>query len=87
MIEQKYGLRIKQEGANLYQTFTPQERACVRFGMQPAGKTLACEEKLAREIAETEGRPLTPQDRVDLCRLLSVAVMDAANAGPDKMIV
>jgi hypothetical protein len=75
---------IKQKGAELYATFSEDERAMMRFGLHPHAKTVAAEKALMAMKAEG-AFPMF--DDMDLSRLLSVAVMDAANAGPDKMVV
>jgi len=76
-------LRIKQKGKQVYDTFTPKERTVVQFGMLPGEKTRQAEAELLAEEAIHDG----PYDSSDICRLLAVAIMDAANAGPDKMVV
>ena len=75
---------IRQKGAELYATFTQDERDMLRFGLHPAGKTQAADKEL---LAMKAGGAFPMFDEMDLSRLLAVAVMDAANAGPDKMVV
>jgi hypothetical protein len=73
-------LLIQQKAAAVYASFDKNERTCVRFGMFPAVK---------RRPAETELLAMLDNPRynaVDVARLLSVAIMDAANKGPEKMI-
>jgi hypothetical protein len=77
-------LRIKPFAAKVYGTFDDNERLLVRFGMFPREKMEAAEAELAAEFEESDGRPF---DSRDLSRLLAVGIMDAANAGEDKMVV
>jgi hypothetical protein len=77
-------LLIKQKAAESYKTYTKDERLLVRFGMFPAGKMKA----LDAELLEMAAQDLFPMfDSQDLARLSAVGVMDAANAGPDKLVV
>jgi hypothetical protein len=71
---------IKQKAIELYATFDKNERTGVRFGMFPAKKM----EKAFAELAAVMEYPR--YDNTDISRLLAVGIMDAANAGPDKMI-
>jgi hypothetical protein len=80
----QHELRIKQKAIEVYGTFTPQERTVVRFGMLPAGKTERADAELMAEFEATDGVKPNP---VELARLLAVALMDVANAGPDKLVV
>jgi hypothetical protein len=73
-------LLIKQKGLLLYQTFTEQERLIVRFGLFPG-------EKMSTAHRELMALNLETYDESDISRLLAVAVMDAANAGPGKLVV
>lgn len=73
-------LLIQQKAANLYATFDKNERTGVRFGMFPAKPMQQAE----AELLATLDYPR--YDKCDIARLLSVAIMDAANKGPDKMI-
>ena len=75
---------IKQKGAELYATFDEDERAMMRFGLHPAGKTREADKEL---LAMKAGGEFPMFSDMDLSRLLAGAVMDAANAGPDKMVV
>jgi hypothetical protein len=78
-------LLIKQLAAKSYATYTKSERTCVQFGMFPAEKMQALDNEL-KLLAETlDVFPM--YDHSDLCRLAAVGVMDAANAGPDKLVV
>jgi rRNA pseudouridine-1189 N-methylase Emg1 (Nep1/Mra1 family) len=75
--------RFKQKGAEVYATFDKNERTVVQFGMFPHDKMLQAQAELAQEFALTD-------DTIDLqeiARELAVAIMDAANAGPDKLVV
>ena len=74
---------IKQKAELTYATFTQQERSIVRFGMLPYAKTSKAADDLIIEHIKAEGRP---PNLADLHRDLAVAIMDVANAGPDKMI-
>lgn len=75
--------RIKQIGAQTYNTFTKDERLVVQFGMFPHDKMIAADKALKAEM-EIIG---VEEDARDLSRWLTVAIMDAANAGPQKMVV
>jgi hypothetical protein len=77
-------LCIKAKAAALYATFTKDERLVVRFGMMPADKMLALDAEL-KAMKEQGDFPMF--DNCDLARIASVGVMDAANAGPDKLVV
>jgi hypothetical protein len=76
--------RIKQFAAKVYGTFDQNERLLVRFGMFPADKMKTAQADLAAELEQDDG---TPFDPAELSRLLAVGIMDAANAGEDKMVV
>jgi len=77
-------LLIKQKAGALYATFNKSERTLVRFGMFPADKMKQLDDELLAMRAEG----LFPMfDKSDLSRLSAVAIMDAANAGPDKLVV
>jgi hypothetical protein len=77
-------LLINQKAANTYATFDESERTCVQFGMFPAKKMLA----LDAELCQMAKDGLFPMfDKRDLARLAAVGIMDAANAGKDKMVV
>lgn len=76
--------RIKQFAAEVYGTFDENERLTVRFGLFPMKKMEAAQAELAAEFERNDGWPF---DRCDLSRLLAVGIMEAANAGPDKMVV
>ena len=74
---------IRQKGAALYATFDKDDRTLVRFGMFPAGKM----KQLDDELLAMKADGFFPQfDKSDLSRLSAVAIMDAANAGKEKMI-
>ncbi len=75
-------VRIKQKAIEVYGTFTPNERLVVRFGMMPSEKVLQAKAELLTEFVFDKDF-----DPADMPRLLAVAIMDAANAGPDKMVV
>lgn len=75
---------IQQKGTELYATFTQDERDMLRFGLHPHGKTEAADQELLKMKA-AGAFPMFSE--MDLSRMLAVAVMDAANAGPDKMVV
>lgn len=75
-------VRIKQKAAEVYATFTANERKGVQFGLMPHAKTVQAERELAAEFLMTDEEA----KRSDLFRLLAVGFMDAANAGKDKMI-
>jgi hypothetical protein len=78
-------LLIKSMAAASYATYTANERTAVRFGMFPAEKMQALESDL-KFLAES--LDLFPMyDATDLARLAAVGVMDAANAGPDTLVV
>ena len=72
---------VKHKGRILYQTFDGYERFMVRIGLLPGVKMQAAQ----AELLATPG--MEDVSHVDIGRLLAVGVMDAANAGPDKMIV
>ena len=75
---------IKRKGEELYATFSKDERTMLRFGLHPAGKTQAAD----KELLAMKASGVFPMfSESDLSRLLAVAVMDAANAGPDKLVV
>ena len=77
-------LLIKQKAADLYATFNESERTLVRFGMFPAEKM----KQLDDELLALAAQGVFPTfDKCDLARLSAVGVMDAANAGPDKLVV
>lgn len=76
--------RIEQKAAEVYATFDKNERTAVRFGMMPRAKVESAEADLIREFEQADG--VKPNAR-DICRLLSVGIMDAANRGPDKLVV
>jgi len=76
--------RIKQFAAEVYSTFDENERLLVQFGMFPHDKMLKAEAELLAEFEACDGQPF---DSRDLSRLLAVGIMDAANAGKDKMVV
>jgi hypothetical protein len=77
-------LLIKQKASALYATLSKSERTVVRFGMFPADKMKQLDDELLAMRAEG----LFPMfDKSDLSRLSAVAIMDAANAGPDKLVV
>ena len=76
-------VRIKQKAVEVYASFTQQERRVVQFGMLPMQKTETAQAELIAEFQAADGRKT---DSRDISRLLAVAIMDAANAGPDKMV-
>ena len=76
--------RIKQFAAKVYSTFTKDERLLVQFGMFPKEKMEAAQADLAAEFEQSDDQPF---DLCELSRLLAVGIMDAANAGKDKMVV
>lgn len=76
-------LLIKQKGLAVYQTFTENERTAVRFGLLPAAKV---NQAFAELLALREDLAVF-QDHTDVARLLALAIMDAANAGPDPLVV
>lgn len=80
-----FTLLVWVPAAVLYATFDKNERVAVRFGMLPAEKTQVIDRELLRMKRE-EGQ-FEMFDECRLASLLAVAVMDAANAGPDKMVV
>jgi hypothetical protein len=81
---QQAELLIEQKAAALYATFDKDERVLVRFGMFPAGKM----KQLDDELLALKAQGQFPMfDKCDLARLSAVGVMDAANAGPDKLVV
>jgi hypothetical protein len=75
---------IKQKATDLYATFDQNERTLVRFGMFPADKMKQLDDELLA-LAAQGTFPMF--DKCDLARLSAVAIMDAANAGPDKLMV
>ena len=75
---------IKQKAAALYATFDKSERTLVRFGMFPADKMRKLDEELSAMKAQGD---FPMFDKRDLARLSAVGIMDAANAGPDKLVV
>ena len=78
-------LTIKQLAAKSYATYTKNERTCVQFGMFPAEKMKLLDDELKLLTETTDCFPM--YDHADLCRLAAVGVMDAANAGTDKLVV
>lgn len=76
-------LLIQQKGAEVCATFTPGERTLVRLGVLPHGKTVEAE----LELLVNRERDFPMFAASDIVRLLAVAIMGAANAGPDKMVV
>lgn len=87
MDQQLFQTWARAEGVKLYATFTEQERKMLQFGMHPYQKMVDAEARLVEQFAEAEGRTATPSEKADMCRLLALGCMEAANAGPDKMIV
>lgn len=79
--------RIKQKGTAVYATFTKDERTLVQFGMFPHDKMLQADKELANDFFVVEGREPDVEEKRELSKDLAVAIMDAANAGPDKMVV
>ena len=77
-------LIIRQKGAALYATFDENERSLVQFGMFPADKMKQLDDELLALAAQGT---FPMYDKCDLARLSAVAIMDAANAGPDKLVV
>jgi hypothetical protein len=76
-------LGVKHKAASLYATFDGNERTAVRFGMFPARKMQAAEAELLAEEAAA-GAVLS---KSEISRELALGVMDAANAGPDRLVV
>ena len=76
---------IKTKGAELYETFDDNERTCVQFGMFPAGKMETATAALLQDLVDAGDAEFLSAG--DASRLLAVAVMDAANAGTQKMVV
>jgi hypothetical protein len=77
---------IKIRGQELYDTFDGNERVMVQIGMLPAKKTIPFQDNLELELS-LDGNFESPYNSVDIARLLTVAVMDAANRGNQKMVV
>ncbi len=77
----------KARGMALYGTFTPQERRILQFGMHPAEKMRQAQAEMVVAFTQDEGRPPSQREVVDLSRWLAVGCMEAADAGPDKMVV
>ena len=75
---------IRAKATALYATFDKNERGLVRFGMFPADKMKRLDDEL---LAMQADGAFPMYDRRDLTRLSAVAIMDAANEGPDKMVV
>lgn len=82
-----YETWLKQEGAKLYQSFDATERQIMRFGMLPAKKMFALQERLWEDFEAQTGRKPMPQEKVDMARLLVVGCNSAANAGPEPLVV
>ena len=78
-------LLIKVMGAKLYATFGGMERGLVRFGMFPAAKMEAAHAELLAMKQHLE--IFDGWESRDLTNRLAVAVFDAANAGPEKVVV
>lgn len=76
-------VRIAQKAAEVYAAFDKNQRAGVRFGMFPREPMEKAQAELFVEFTQADGTPANPSD---LARELAVAIMDAANRGPDKMI-
>jgi hypothetical protein len=74
-------LRCKEKGRQLYGTFVGMERTMVQLGMFPGAKMEAAQAELMAEFAEDT---LDPRDAG---RWLAVGVMDAADAGPEPLVV
>ena len=68
----------------MYDTFDKSERTLVRFGMFPADKMKQLDDEL---LALAADGVFPMYDKCDLARLSAVGIMDAANAGPDKLVV
>ena len=77
-------LRIKQKAIALYATFTKNERTVTSFGMFPHDKMVAAQAELVAEFLANEDHAPDPGE---IARLLAVGVMDAANAGPNGLVV
>jgi hypothetical protein len=75
---------VKNRAAEVYATFDKNERTACRFGMFPAAKMEAAQAQMLEECIAV-GNDQRELD--DIPRLLAVGIMDAANAGPDKVIV
>jgi hypothetical protein len=78
--------RCKQEGVTVYATMDKNERLIVRFGMFPRKKMEDAEKVLLAEEMQATGKAVEPRVRCDIGRWLAVGVMQAANAGAEKMI-
>lgn len=76
----------KLRGMECYKTFDKSERTVVQFGMFPHGKTLDGEKAVRLEIAAIDPDFLEAYTD-DIGRWFVLGIMDAANAGPDKMVV
>lgn len=78
-----------QRGQELYDTYTEEERTILQFGMQPAIKTGEAIDKLTAELVQISDDPNIGGGYTvnDITRLLSLAVMDAANRGNQKLVV
>lgn len=75
---------IKGQAAAMYMTFNESERTLVQFGMFPADKMKQLDAALQ---SDKELGMFPMYDKSDLYRLAAVGIMDAANAGKDKMVV
>jgi hypothetical protein len=77
-------LRIKQKAVAVYATFDQSERTIMRIGMFPAQKMQQAQQELIAELTLCDGEP---PDSSEVSRMLAVGIMDAANAGADKLVV
>lgn len=82
-----YRTWISQAGQKLYESLDQGERHVVQFGMFPREKMEQAQAKLLQEFVRDEGRPPISEECCNIARDLAVAVMDAANRGPDKLVV
>lgn len=75
-------LVCEQAGHRLFDSLDEHEKAMLRFGMLPAGKTL----HLQRELyARTN--VLETLTKADVSRLIAVGAMEACNASGKPMVV
>ena len=77
----------KDKGTAVYATFTEQERKIMRVGMFPAEKMKIATDALLKELYDVYEKTGGYMELGEMTRNLCSGIMDAANAGPDKLVV
>lgn len=79
-------IRAQQLAREVYESFTPNERRGVAFGLFPDAKMTPAQDKFLEEWVQAEGREPSTIERAEVGRLLAVAVMDVPHQKPNGTV-